>query len=107
MTAKQQIRLASIRRDLCAACVTPCARQNDAAAHADPCHACPLERPAFGPHDCLAAPLGDRIAAVIESRVLGPAERYAPRIVAAVRKCGGCAASKRALNREGDTEEQI
>lgn len=50
---------------------------------------------------------GDALEAVIEKRILMPAEKHAPRIVGALRKCGGCRNSKRALNREADADPQV
>lgn len=92
----------------CAACLTPCPLRH---AHAGACDVCPLSPPAWHQWDCrtgsqlqtpsLQLKLGDRIAAEIENRVLKPAERYMPAIVAAVRNCGGCKESQRHLNGGG------
>jgi hypothetical protein len=42
-------------------------------------------------------PLGDRLAAEIERRLLTPAEAYAPGVVRAARRCGGCTHAQHAL----------
>lgn len=91
------------RDTACAACKTPCALATDAIGRAAHCSACPLTPPAWPQWDCrpsATAPvlLGDRVAAAIETHVLKPAERFAPKVVAVVRKCGGCKADQRGLN---------
>jgi hypothetical protein len=70
----------------------------------DACAACPLG--AWGAQgECgggaakaaAPAPLGDRVAAKIEEHVLGPARAYAPEVVSAVARCGGCHQSRQRL----------
>ena len=80
--------VAQVRADICGDCIDPCFPRPDVS---DPCAACPIGR--WGQHDCGSAPapkLGDRLADEIERRVLTPAEAFAPGVVQAVRKCGGC-----------------
>jgi hypothetical protein len=92
----------------CGACKTPCANAANDAWRADPCASCPLPYPAWPSWDCtpgsptISAPkLGDRIAVQIQSRILDKARPYAPGIVAAIERCGGCKADRRALNGGG------
>ena len=103
--------LAQIRADICHDCPAPCALQRRADFHADLCSRCPAGYyPADG--DCAggggaraAHPgTGDRVAAWIEEKLLGPAERAAPAakpLLDAVRRCAGCAADKARLNGDG------
>lgn len=92
----------------CAVCPTPCALRY---AHAAPCDQCPLTPPTWPQWDCLpvaqvsglsaqvsVVPLGDKIAAEIQTRILDKARPYAPAIVSAIEQCGGCKADRRHLN---------
>lgn len=87
-----------VRADICSDCPTPCAWQRDARAHAEPCAACPIGR--WGEWgDCSQLP-GDKLAALIERRVLTPIEQAIPaaaQVVASVRRCGGCTQAKHQL----------
>lgn len=95
--------VAQVRADLCHDCPAPCAWQRAADHHADLCAACPSGRwPADG--DCSKMGDGDRAAAWIEAKILGPAERAVPAakgLIEKVRRCGGCAADKARLNGDG------
>jgi hypothetical protein len=86
--------VATVRADICGDCPTPCEPRPDVG---DPCAACHLRR--WGQHDCGPAPIlpGDRVSSEIERRILRPVESYAPGIVKALRRCGGCGHAKHAM----------
>lgn len=84
--------IVATRESLCRKCATPCETRPDVR---DPCSACPIDK--WRTFRCQERGLGDDVAAAIERRVLTPAEKHVPAVVAAVRKCGGCMQAKHAL----------
>lgn len=88
--------IAATRESFCRKCSTPCEARPDV--H-DPCSVCPIDK--WRTFRCQQQHPGDAIAAAIERSVLTPAEKHAPAVVAAVRKCGGCTQAKHALGSAG------
>lgn len=88
---------------ICRACLKHCT-ERAALDLSDSRTVCPLD---LFPHPASPAPalLGDVLAAKIETHILRPAAAYAPGIVAAVRKCGGCQQARHALGTAKPSEQ--
>lgn len=106
----------AFRQSACAGCATPCALRDDVAAHADPCAACPLQPPAWGPWDCRSEPQVSGLSPQVFSSPLGDrVQRYAQPVALAIDKatrgathvaqCGGCKSAKGDLNHGRRSDE--
>ena len=92
----------TVRRRLCATCLTPCELQHHAEFHAEVCASCPLPKRRWGKYGKCgkgqeqerSRGLGDVVSSIAEPIARVSDAIFGTKIVG----CGGCAKRKAALN---------